>query len=32
MTTAMRFKTQGPNLAARWIVDAGHLLADMRVS
>jgi hypothetical protein len=32
MMTMTRFTTRTPNLAARWLVNAGHLLADVRVS
>jgi hypothetical protein len=32
MTTTTCFNTRIPDLAARWFVDAGHLLADTRVS
>jgi hypothetical protein len=32
MTTITRFNTRVPSLAARWLVNAGHLLADTRVS
>ena len=32
MTTTTCLNTRLPNLAARWFVDAGRLLADMRVS
>ena len=32
MTTTTCFNTRLPNLAARWLVNAGRLLADTRVS